>query len=334
MIAVFVGHNQPESSLYFVAQTIQQRIPGSVICSRVGDKDLVHAELIVNLDMSSTSALVNAQKYLHFERMVLVLAGSFTGSSTGLSINDVSEQLALMGHVACNKFVVHSRHSFGQVQEFVRTWFSPAKSRMLMGNTSCILYGIEQEFRPQLNLDRNQWIVPYNRVSLKNVTLHHDVTSIAQIALRLRGVPVDSMYILTPELEFNRASAPRIKGRVPIKEQYPNYSYVDRPATRDGFRQLIAQKGMFLCTSLDESFGLYYLELLCQGTVGVFLDKPWVRTLLPGYPLLYQPSELAAGLIGVYEDWDRWHQHVLDVTIPYIRTTYNLDQFVKGLLEL
>lgn len=55
----------------------------------------------------------------------------------------------------------------------------------------------------------------------------------------------------------------------------------------------LARTTAFLATSVDESYGLEYIEGLVAGAIGIFPDLPWARGILPpGYPFFYKtPAE-------------------------------------------
>jgi hypothetical protein len=90
---------------------------------------------------------------------------------------------------------------------------------------------------------------------------------------------------------------------------------------------------LFLCTSNYESFGLYYLELLASGAVGVFLDKPWVRALLPGYRYVAKKDDLLGMLKHVREHHAEAKQYIQENVLPFIRATYTIDRFAGELFK-
>ncbi|MGV1003546.1 MAG: glycosyltransferase family 1 protein [Candidatus Nanopelagicales bacterium] len=69
-------------------------------------------------------------------------------------------------------------------------------------------------------------------------------------------------------------------------------------ATREDYWHALARTTAFLATANDESYGLAYVEALVAGAVGVFPDRPWVRTLLPtNYPFIYHSAEQAEAML-------------------------------------
>lgn len=69
-------------------------------------------------------------------------------------------------------------------------------------------------------------------------------------------------------------------------------------ATREGYWQALSRTTAFLATSVEESYGLEYVEALAAGAVGVFPDLPWAREILPpNYPFFYKTSREAEDLL-------------------------------------
>lgn len=69
-------------------------------------------------------------------------------------------------------------------------------------------------------------------------------------------------------------------------------------ATREGYWQALSRTTAFLATSVEESYGLEYVEALAAGAVGIFPDLPWAREILPiGYPFFYKTSREAEALL-------------------------------------
>lgn len=71
--------------------------------------------------------------------------------------------------------------------------------------------------------------------------------------------------------------------------------------TRSSYWQALAHTTAFLATSLEESYGLQYVEALAAGAIGVFPDLVWAHDLLPAnYPYFYKnPAEAEQMLFEV-----------------------------------
>ena len=80
----------------------------------------------------------------------------------------------------------------------------------------------------------------------------------------------------TPADETERAAELHV--RYPMIEFYPN-------CDRDTFYAKLSEGHLFLSFSMWEGFGLSYWEMLYLGLVGIFLDRPWCRSVAPGYPI-------------------------------------------------
>jgi len=62
---------------------------------------------------------------------------------------------------------------------------------------------------------------------------------------------------------------------------------------RDDYWKALAHTTAFLATSVDESYGLEYVEALVAGAIGIFPDEQWAHGILPpAYPYFYKtPAE-------------------------------------------
>lgn len=76
----------------------------------------------------------------------------------------------------------------------------------------------------------------------------------------------------TPANEEVRASD--LRAKYPMIEFYPN-------CNRSMFYEKLKEGHIFLSFSMWEGFGISYWEMMYQGLVGVFLDRPWNRSVLP-----------------------------------------------------
>jgi hypothetical protein len=65
------------------------------------------------------------------------------------------------------------------------------------------------------------------------------------------------------------------------------------------YRRELGQATVFVASALDESYGIQYAELMLAGAVGLFPDRGWVDTLVPGgFPLRYGSAAQARQLLG------------------------------------
>ena len=310
MKCVYVGKNAPGSSMYLVGQQIVDNA-GGVLCTTVDEHMSAGAYVLCTIP-EDLPKLEKARRFTGMGKIVTLLAGNWEEY-------DAWTASAILGYAVDHVFVVHSQHSFDQVRGAARDFLSPAKYRSLMTNLKLVLYGVGLEFSPQKR-DPMKWVVPYNRVNQtqKNLNLHTEITQ--AFLVHNRGA-VNTLFIMLPRDNKDM--------------DLSAYAVVTQPSTREEYLQLIADRGAFLCTSNFESFGIYYLELLCSGAVGVFMDKPWVHRLLPGYPLIASSkTEALVMMQGVTTDYDHWYDVLVRTWIPLIRQTYVLKNFATQIMNL
>lgn len=315
---VYVGNNHEDSSLYFVGKTIAERLPNSVIVAKP-EKKIHHAKLIVNIDWEHTLKLAKVRRFFHFEKLVTVLAGDFIEPYT-------SEKLAIIGDAFEFPLIVHSDYSRNLIMDFARKWLSPTKLRELDKNLHLVRYGIEPQFQYSVRTDPTKWIVPYNRIdrTWKDNDLHMELTTMATRAIEAKyGVTLDHLFIASQNLWME------------VKpEEWPAYRFLEQPKDRKDFHALIQDRGMFFCTCKSESFGIYYLELLFTGAIGFFVDKPWVRALLPAYPFVGPAKDLPAMALEIFGNYDHMRNQVKVYVDTVLRPRYNLDAFVQRIVEI
>ncbi|GIG38472.1 glycosyltransferase family 1 protein [Cellulomonas phragmiteti] len=69
-------------------------------------------------------------------------------------------------------------------------------------------------------------------------------------------------------------------------------------SSRESYWQALSRTTAFLATSVDESYGLEYVEALVAGAIGVLPDLPWARAILPArYPFLYGDPPTARAML-------------------------------------
>lgn len=313
---VFIGNNPEDSSMYLVGKQIADRIPGAVMARTTSDKSLAHAKLVICIAWEWTSPLLKVKRFLHFDKLVTFLASNFEEES-------LPEKFQIIGLTLSGSLVVHSEHTRTQISTFALKYLNMSTVRLLASRLNTRLYGVESVFTLSPDTDKNNWIVPYNRINQtqKDLNLHQELTSKIASAISLgTGDKLDTLFIASTNLWTKVKPA-----------EYPDYRFVEQPKNRDDYRVLIRDRGFFLCTSNYESFGIYYLELLLTGTIGLFVDKPWVRFQLPNYKHIYSAQDIPAAALMVYRDFEAQKQYIATEVAPWIRKTYDLDKFVQGL---
>ena len=316
-VALYTGKNPVGYSIVCMAEQLASRMEGAAIATSPGGKQIQHADLVVNFVPEDTEVIRGQQRYTHYVRMIVFLTPNWE------EYTEIT-RMTIIGGALVDPFVVHSKYSYDLVARFIREYLSPGKARKALGNLHCIDWGIEPEFSASNLADPIKWIVPYNRINQqqKRVREHHDLSTTFTVAMAQRGKVVDTLFIVHHGL-FDTSAMP----------QYDTYRWVDQPGNRDDYRSLLWDRGAFLCTSKYESFGIYYLELLCSGIVGVFQDEPWVRKLLPSYPLIHSRNNLVPSMLDVVDNYAAYRTLLTTEIVPYIRARYDLGKFATDLLK-
>lgn len=260
----------------------------------------------------------------------LSLTSVWTGNVEGYELPDLLAYMALffeprfagvpVAHVS------HSRHTQAKLRSLAAEVLQPTVARGFLDRTRTLLYGIDRVFQVGCN-DPDVLIAPMNRVvqGAKNVRQHSEMTRSYAALQALKGRSVRTLFYHAPGF------GPADTG---VKADLSVYEFHPQPENRAEYVQNARVPGMFLSTSQWESFGIYYLELLCSGVVGVFLDRPWVRELLPDYRFVAPARDLVPMMQWVRENYDEARSYLVQEVVPNLRKTFDLDLFCRGLVEI
>lgn len=274
---------------------------------------------IINLLPPKILPLIKQKRFLHYNALVNV----FTPNPFEYTRPELAGIIAsLQDHT----LVCHSPQLYDELAAILKNTFSPHFRRSYGDRLKMIRYGVSEEFKTGEMNNMHKWIVPYNRLNetQKQFRLHSTVTNKALQLLALIDFEVQTDVILMDHPRSNRER---------YAKELESYNVITQPESREGYAERLQQYGGFLCTSKNESFGIYYLELLASGVVGVFLDRPWVRKLLPDYPYIVKKDELPHAMMHVIADYpaswgvvaEYWHKHENQFSIP---------KFTEGLVKL
>jgi hypothetical protein len=279
---------------------------------------------VVCLLEHKTAAILDQVRYSRPLCVLSVWTGNVEGYADPflLGYGALFDKPKFSGVPVCH--VSHSRHTEFQLRERLSDWLRSSRANQIASNCRTHLYGISTVFEPGDN-DPDRLVAPMNRFvnSSKNVTLHAELTGKYQAWAAIKG--------LTPLTRFYHAPEFGPEG-FETRADLSAYAIEQQPDDFDDYVANARRTGMFLCVSNFESFGIYYLELLMAGAVGVFLDRPWVRRLLPDYPYVTHKAGLV-GMMGIVrERYDRVRQEQIETIIPKLRDTYSLSKFAAGLV--
>ena len=307
------------TSFAHMANDLADRWGGPVRMSSIGDADPISPRLVVfEQGRGDICDLSLSSSFDGVERRVCV----FTGNVKDQTVQEVASMLAC---VLDHRFllVVHSRYHRDAVLGVAREHLSARQCGLLGESVRYIPYGVSEDFSYCMG-DPAEVVVPYSwaGVVCKNVPLHAKSCAKLRAWGRMRGI---------------RFRFPFHYGGHHLRDYLDDYMkvYDMQPLLKGAeYVEACRRYGMFLSTSDSESFGIMYLELLCSGAVGVFLDRPWVRKLLPNYPYVVSKGKLVPMMIWVHQNHDEASARIRDEVIPYIRRTYSLDRFHDALSRL
>lgn len=314
MKAIYVGKNVKGSSMYLVAEQIADRVEGVDVVESTSK--LAHYKFVLNMVLEDTAKIVTMKRFTGVKTIRNFLACNWEELDTCL-------RGSVLMHSLENGLVVHSKYSHDSVMTYAKRYFNASTLSVLMRKIRFVPYGVSNEFEVS-DKPATNWIVPYNRVNhtQKNLKLHSEISHKFSSVCALRGLPYNHKMVL---LDGYGSFGSEDKSLLA-------YETSKQPETRQGYLDFISDRGSFLCTSNFESFGIYYLELLCSGTVGVFLDKKWVRDLLPGYPLIARGREEAIELMLRVSSDHSLRSEVISKVVPFIKERYNLDLFATEVM--
>jgi hypothetical protein len=314
-LAIYVGKNPPGTGMYTVAEDIKACVGGDIIdtISKLAGHDTV-----INLTVGDERRIMELRRFTGIRKIITLLACNFEELSP-------SEAATLLLHLeeGTDLLVVHSQHSLDQITSFAKKTLSYPLAQKVLEQVRLVWWAIgDFQLVNDTSKDPLHWVVPYNRFNQtqKDLNLHHEVTSRLQLIASQHGRMLHTDFIYGG-----------LKSDVPAK--FTAYGYVPQ-GPRAQYESRIAKYGAFLCTSKFESFGIYYLELLSKGAVGVFADYPWVRKLLPGYPFIVEKKRLVEACWNVVENYERCYHEAEKAFTTLLDTRYNYERLQKDLKEL
>lgn len=284
MTRVYIGHkdrNPEGSSMYLLAQQAADLLGGTLGRNLDG---ITGETPVVCISPDDVQKALDLKRYQPYKSLYVLMGGNHLEypphQMMGWMVGLVSGAL--------DGYIVHSQYNYDAIMAMCRQYLGGSALQTIRKKLHLVLWGVSDEF--QFNLEGRQatkWVVPFNRVShhYKNMGLHHDVCTQLQSAV----AGMEQLFI------FNG-----ITGKYD-ESGYPAYTVVPQ-GDRHQYKLYIEPCSAFLCTSPSESFGIYYLELMKSGLVGVFHDKPWARLLLPDYPLMFNAQELPGACLSVVQN--------------------------------
>lgn len=333
-ISIFVNEREDEAdtSGNIMAHDLQEYLTdlGHEVEISVGVKrDKMHKTHVLNLYEHRVPSIVKAARYMHLLSVTSVYVRNPKEFLLGEWVGILGQYGKPKASGVLLNSVCHSEFMYEWIKRDARKYFNASFARDVVSNHYCIPYGIRDEFSDEGKNDKNLIIVPFNRfdAGYKNFADHIEtVTKFNQICT-LKGLP-------QPTHLFRHGQNLGPKPKQAANYDTSVYQMEVQPRNRHDYIRDAKTYGMFLCTSVSESFGIYYLELLMSGAVGVFLDKPWVRKLLPDYKFICPKATLTETLFWCYTHYDEAKQYLREEVQPYIRERYMMRRFASQMADL
>lgn len=286
------------------------------VVTKVGD--IPGSDLVVVNHPKDILKVLKHKRYCRIDNVVTLFSPHPHGFSKA--------EMAMMLMTAYDTpMICHSEYLYGLITAQVKELFAPAIARQILGNQlHYVPFGIIDGFSDSGENDKTTFVAPFNRVDrgFKRFDMHSDLTlKLHLMAKKKLGLDLTTVFRhATPDLANLEGADTSM------------YSLEPQATEREVYMQQAKHYGMFIATSKMESFGLYYLELLASGAVGIFIDEPWVRRLLPDYKLVAKKDDLVPMALSVLNDYDRAKEYLKAEVQPYIQEHYNLERFVARLL--
>lgn len=213
-------------------------------------------------------------------------------------------------------FICPSETSYNDFDNFCLNNFSMELYKSIMDNTEMSFFGIKDIFKDINSNKKTKFIVPFTRVNetQKKITVQSKITS------QIKKLIPESTHTFMCNPFFG-------------KEKEHTFGYdevietIEDQNTLAGFVQ---EYGFFISTSKTESFGLFYLELIKSGVIGIFVDHEWVDRILPDYPFVCAEKDVVNTVNKLYNDYDSSKKKLADFQ-KYISDNYSWSKFIKSL---
>ena len=287
------------------------------ITLKVGE--IKHSDLVIVVHPKDIMKVRKLKRYVRMDSIVLLFSPYPYGY--------LDAELAYMLITAKTMpLITHSSTLYGVIDKQAKELFAPALYRKMKPNMHLVNFGPHPSFESARRNDKTKFIAPFNRYAEKNNDDHAAITRrlTVMIKQKLGDDTQHTFFHADPSLSH--------------VDKHDVSMYDTRPQleSRTEFAEALRDYGMFLSVSSGESFGLFYLELLVSGVVGVFWEGDgWVERLLPGYRYkVGSKADAHAMALHVYENYEEAREYLHSRVIPFIRENYDLKKFCERTLEI
>jgi glycosyltransferase involved in cell wall biosynthesis len=327
-VAVYVGKHEESTSIHLVGRQMSAAL-GATLCSTISQ---VHGfDTCVNLVAGEQQKLLIQERFGGPMRNLLYFAWNADEAETS-DVDLASTVLLLRGKL--DLLVANSEYTAEVLRGRMMGLFTYQVYRELLAKLRVVPWAVE-DVPYEEQKDPREWLAPFNRVNLtqKRIDLHHEVVTKLAAALATTGDHLHHRFVLAGDI---RASCDPKTSAAKDPARFSTYDVVPQEG-RDRYAEYLREAACFLSTSAFESFGIYVLELLLAGAVGVFLDRRWLRLLLPTYPAALVASDkrgLLEACVALYRRYGYYREKVRQEVLPLIRERYSFGRFVEEMRGL
>lgn len=222
--------------------------------------------------------------------------------------------------------IAHSPKIYDDIRLEVKRLFNPAIQRKIMANVFLIPYGVSSDyvFAKRTEDLLGNFVAPFTRAitTQKRYPTHQKVTQLTNALYSLKNWPMKTVFYYASK-------------RWAHVDTVDTTGYELRPVIVDRtvYAKEMQEYAFAISCSDDESFGLYYIELILSGVIVLFSDFPWVHMLLPGYKFVTTDEDLPKLAVWVREHYDEAFAYIEKEVVPYINERYRIEKFAQALVE-
>lgn len=289
------------------------------IGSRLIKEDLGRPDVLLNFIPKDSIKILNIRRYLYYGK-------AWTIFSPGLSaFNDPQIGYMLLTG-AYVPIVVHSPTIYEALRVKAKKLLSPSFQKILSKNLIHIPYGVLDIYthKNKPHSAESTYITPFTRCveTHKKYSDHRNLTIKTNTFLKNNGFDsITKLYYASPELSHIESVS---------TDGYEIHPILNN---RCDYATMLNTIGHSISLSDNESFGLYYIELLLSGVIVIFADYPWVRKLLPNYKFIVPKKDIPLVALAIRRDYSKHYQYIINQVIPELKMKYTLDIFANKLLQ-
>lgn len=270
-------------------------------------------DVLVNLKTNFLPKLFYQKRFCKIGKIINV----FTPNFIEFQPHEIVSSIMLFAKTEC---ICPSPTSFDDLNNFCMQYLSMEMYRDIMSKVKIVRFGIEEIFEDKKTNNKNEFVVPFVRVNetQKNISLHSKITT----ELKKKLPKTNHTFFLSEFFDGSdkKDTSAKLKPYT-VKKAYSDILLIACLARKFGF---------FVSTSKTESFGLYYIQLIKSGVIGVFVDHDWVHKILPDYPFVFNKNNIVEETIKLYNNYESSKKKLAHY-IELIEQTMTWENFTNNL---